>query len=111
MTEAHIKMRTQHMSTKIQQGHVIEVAESAVWCDLTDEVIVLQVASGVYFGLKGVGCALWHYIQAPRSLEAILDHLTSRYTVEKEVCEGQTLAFLEELARHELILVRSHEAA
>lgn len=86
-------------------------SENAVWCDLTDEVIVLQISTGIYFGLSGVGSAVWHFIQVPRSLETILDHLVDRYTVERNVCERQTFAFLEEMAKHDLITLSSRDAA
>jgi hypothetical protein len=94
------------MCPTIGKNQTIETSANVVWCDLAGEAILLELSSGVYFGLKGVGCTLWHYLQAPRTLEAILEHLTSRYAVERSVCEEQTIAFLEKLAEHELIQVR-----
>jgi coenzyme PQQ synthesis protein D (PqqD) len=94
------------MCPTIGKNQTIETSANAVWCDVAGEVVLLELSSGVYFGLKGVGWALWHYLQAPRTLEAILEYLTSRYAVERAVCEEQTTAFLEKLAEHGLIQVR-----
>ncbi len=99
------------MYPKTELDQIVQRSENAVWCDLTDEVIVLQVSTGTYFGLSGVGCAVWHFIQVPRTLETILDHLVDRYTVEREVCESQTFAFLEEMAKHDLVTLSSSDAA
>jgi len=88
------------------ENAIISKRDSVVWCDLSGEVVLLDISSGVYFGMKGVGWTLWQYLESPRSLQSILDHLTSEYAVERSVCQQQTLAFIDKLAQHGLIDIR-----
>jgi Coenzyme PQQ synthesis protein D (PqqD) len=92
----------------IQLQDTVTVSKDAVWCDLEGEVAVLQISSGVYFGLEGPGCEMWDFIQQPKTVTQIVDHLMTSYEVTREICERQTLAFLEEMATRGLVSVHTH---
>jgi Coenzyme PQQ synthesis protein D (PqqD) len=96
---------------RIQLAHTIGPSGGAVSCDLINEVLILDLSSGVYFGLEGVGSVLWQYIQEPRTVQQVVDHLMSQYDVSRETCETQTVGFLEDLAKHGLIAVEKDAAA
>jgi len=87
----------------IEPGQTVGPSSRSACCDLTDEVIILDLPSGVYFGLEGVGSELWHYIQERRTVQQIVDHLTAEYEISREECEAKTIGFLEDLAKHGLI--------
>jgi hypothetical protein len=84
---------------------IVTVSKQAISCDLMGDVAVLDMSSGVYFGLEGVGCATWNFIQQPRTVAEIVDHLLKRYTVDRDLCMSQTMAFLDDLGRHGLIRI------
>jgi Coenzyme PQQ synthesis protein D (PqqD) len=95
----------------IELSDTVTAANTAVCCDLTDEVVILDLSSGVYFGLQGVGAEMWHYIQQPRTVEELVSHLVSEYDIAREDCVAKTLGFLGDLATHHLIAVNSYAAA
>ena len=95
----------------IQPEANVKLSGGAVSCDLTDDVMILDLSSGVYFGLEGVGSAVWRYIQEPRTVGQIIDHLLSEYDVTREACESQTFPFLQDLALRGLIVVEGHAGA
>jgi hypothetical protein len=86
----------------------VSLSKQSVWCDLNGEVAILQISSGVYFGLEGAGGCIWQFLQEPRTVSQIIDHLVLSFEVSKDVCEQLTLAFLEELVANQLILVQTH---
>jgi len=92
-------------------AYTVRPSSASVCCDLTDEVVILDLSSGDYFGLQEVGSALWHYIQEPRTVQQVVDHLVSEYDILPEVCEAKTVSFLEDLADHGLIAVDEYAAA
>jgi hypothetical protein len=94
------------MAAAVHLTDTITVSKDAISCDLMQEVAVLDVNSGVYYGLDGAGCATWNFIQQPRTVSEIIDHLLNRYDVQRDVCEAETLAFLNALAGHGLVIVR-----
>jgi hypothetical protein len=84
------------------------LSKQAVWSDLNGEIAVLHLSAGVYFGIEGVGCEIWKFLQEPRTVAQIVSHLLATYEVSKDVCEEHTLSFLEQLAGPGLILVQTH---
>ena len=72
-------------------------SSDVVSCDLDAEHIVLNLASGIYHSIDGVGRRIWELIQEPRSVREILDSLLVEFAVEEEQCRGDLIAFLREL--------------
>ena len=88
-------------------GHsVVVAAEEQVACDLADEVAILDLKSGVYFGLNTVAAYIWHLIQEPKTVTEVHEALVEEYDVEPERCQRDLVALLEELAAKGLIEVK-----
>lgn len=72
---------------------------------------MLNLTSGIYYGLDAVGARIWNLIQEPRTVNEIRDVLLREYDVETERCERDLLAILQNLAAAGLIEVRDETAA
>ncbi len=77
--------------------------EGCVSCDMNGEKVVLNTASGIYFGLDGVGTRVWELLAGPHSLDELLDSLFDDYDVEKDVLKNDVAAFVGKLHEHGLI--------
>ena len=77
-------------------------------CLLGDEVTILQMPTGFYYGLDPVGTRVWNLIRQPRAIVDILETLLAEYEVEPANCEADLLALLENLRKENLIEV--HDA-
>jgi hypothetical protein len=75
--------------------------------NLGDEVIILHLNAGAYYGLDQVGVFVWNFIQEPRRVSDIRDAICKEYEVELERCEHDLLTLLEELAAYQLIEVKN----
>jgi hypothetical protein len=95
------------MMTKgpISTNAKIVVTQDQVSCDLSGEAAILNLKSGVYFGLNTVGASIWKLIQEPRTVKEIRDALVEEFDVEPKRCEQDILELLQELSTHELIKV------
>jgi hypothetical protein len=71
-----------------------------------DEVVILQLHEGAYYGLDPVGARVWGLIQEPRTVGEICDTLVREYEVGRERCEADVLALLGELRERDLVEVR-----
>ncbi len=70
-----------------------------VSAELADEVVILNLADGEYYGLNPVGAHIWSCIQEPRRVHDIRDELIREYDgVELEQCTQDVLALLDQLA-------------
>ncbi|MBE0698702.1 MAG: PqqD family protein [Anaerolineaceae bacterium] len=89
---------------------VVVVAQNQVSTGLEGEVVILNLQSGVYFGLKGVGARIWELIKDPVKASDISDAILVEFSVDRERCEQDVLAILENLKSSGLIEVKNEAA-
>lgn len=90
----------------ISTSSVVVAAKDQVSSDLGEEVAILNLKNGVYYGLDAVGARIWNLIQEPKAVNEILDVLLDEYEVEPEHCERDLLALLEKLVAENLVEAR-----
>ncbi|MEG2110532.1 lasso peptide biosynthesis PqqD family chaperone [Clostridium sp.] len=86
-------------NTKVQQNKEIDAS------DLNGDKVMMNLEKGMYFALNGVGSRIWDIIEEEKSVDHIVDVLTSEYKVNREQCEDSVITFLEGLESDELITV------
>jgi hypothetical protein len=84
----------------------VKPAPEILCCELHGEAVILNLKTGVYHGLDGVGARIWQLIQEPRTVEEICITLMDEYQVEKQRCETEVCSFLATLTDLNLALVR-----
>jgi coenzyme PQQ synthesis protein D (PqqD) len=87
------------------------VSQDQISCDLAEEVAILNIESGIYYGLNTVGTRIWKLIQEPRTVHEVRDALLEEYEVDPERCERDVLALLQELASKGLIEIKDDTGA
>lgn len=95
------------MNPSLSGRTIVVAARDQISCDLAGEAAILNVKSGVYYGLDPVGARIWTLIQQPRSVDELRETLLNEYDVEPERCEGDLLGLLEKLLAEGLIEVKS----
>lgn len=93
------------MKEQVMLASRVRVKEDVVFRDLEGEVVLLNLDSGIYFGLDPVGTRIWALIQEHNSLEEVLRHMMVEYEVERVQCEKDLLALLTRLNENGLIEV------
>ena len=91
---------------KLLPHSTIVVNQDVVSCDLVDEAALLNLKTGIYYGLDPVGARIWKLIQTPRQLNEILETLLNEYEVEKTRCQNDLIELLEQLSEKELITIK-----
>lgn len=95
----------------ICEDSIVALAADQVACDLLGELLILQTASGMYYGLDEVGKRVWSLMSQPTAVGEIRDALLAEYRVDRETCTRDLLTLLEQAARKRLIEVHSAAAA
>ena len=90
----------------ISTGSIVVASENQTSTNLDEEMVILNMESGIYYGLDGVGAHIWNQIQEPRSVGQIRDSIRRKYQVEPERCERDLLLLLQKLANAGLIEIR-----
>lgn len=71
-----------------------------------NDVIMLDMEQGKYFGLNEVGSIVWQYIEAPRSFEDIIQHLMNQFNVDEKTCRQETEVLIEKLKKANLVSIK-----
>ena len=95
----------------ITQQSVIVIAPDRLASELAGEMVVLDLKSGAYYGLNEVGTDIWKAIEEPKSVSDIIEIIVAKYDVEREQCELDTIALLQELEATGLIEVKDAAVA
>lgn len=94
------------MSPNISDRTVVVVAKDQVSCDLAGEAAILNIKSGVYYGLDPVGARIWSLMQEPRAVVEIRNVITDEYDVEPDRCASDLASLLDKLLAEGLIEVK-----
>ena len=70
---------------------------------VSDETVILDLASGTYFGLDPVGARIWALMGEGATLAEICATMLEEYEVEREQLEADVLRLAMELAEHGLV--------
>ena len=99
------------MQKTVSDSSTVVAAQEQVSCDLAGEAAILNLKSGVYFGLDAVGARIWELIQEPKTVQQVCDTLLEEFDVEPERCKNDVLALLQQMSTHELIELRDEQTA
>jgi hypothetical protein len=90
----------------ISDNSIIVASRDLLCCDLSDGAVILDVKSGVYYGLDAVGTYIWTLIQQPKVVREITAAVLEEYDAEPERCAEDLQRLFGEMAELNLIEVR-----
>ena len=93
------------MGMVIPMGQVMRPTKHVLHEDLCGEVVLLELAAGVYYSLDRVGSRIWNLLVAGRTAEEIVGELTREYEVTHEQAKVDVDRLLEDLAKNNLVEV------
>lgn len=68
-----------------------------------DETVILDLESGIYYGLDPVGARIWQLLAEGRSLHEVCDVMLVEYNVTPEDLERDVLKLVGDLSAQKLI--------
>jgi hypothetical protein len=85
-------------SAKINLSSVVVQSKKVLASGIDGEVVMMGIEHGTYSALDAMGSGIWDILKDPRPVSEICEILMERYEVERERCEEEVLAFLNDLA-------------
>ena len=74
-----------------------------IWRIVDDEALIVDLESGGFFSLDGVGTEVWKGLQDGLDLAQIVDAITVKYGVDEQTVQRDVSDLLEDLSREGLI--------
>ena len=87
----------------IELNSIVVAAADQVSCDLEGDAAILNLKTGVYYGLDDIGASLWRMLNEPRRVDELVEALLGEYEVDREECQRDVIALLGELAVRGLV--------
>jgi Coenzyme PQQ synthesis protein D (PqqD) len=94
------------MSETISKTSTVSAAPGQVSSTVEGEAVILNMETGVYYGLNPVGAWVWDALQTPQTAGQLLDGLVAEFEVEPDRGEEDLMALLEDLVAAKLIEVK-----
>jgi hypothetical protein len=85
---------------------IVTVSKDYVYCNVEDEMVLLGMEDGIYYGLNPVGAFIWEQIKEPKTVDEVRDAILEEYDVEKIQCEKDLMELLRELTEKGLVVVK-----
>lgn len=93
------------MNSHISLDTIVKRAGDLVSCDLDGDTALMSVENGKYYGLDPIASRIWVLLEEARPVAAMCGLLQEEFEVEPAQCEQDVLAFLNEMAQDNLIMV------
>ena len=95
------------MSTpQLNLKSVVQRDPEIIAAEADQDLVMVSIASGSYYGVSNVARAIWEAIEHPKKVSDLIDDLASAYNIERSKCEEETLLFLGDLLTERLLQVR-----
>lgn len=79
-------------------------ADTVVARDLVGEVVLMDLAGGIYFGLNEVGAKIWWALEAHQTISEISTSLAQEFSIEQATVESDVRELLVQLLEKDLIV-------
>jgi hypothetical protein len=95
------------MDTPITRHQAVRPHPDVIWREVDGEVVLLNVATGQYFGLDAVGSQVWILLQSMGSqganLETLCNLVKGEFEVDSATAEHDLTALLNDLLAQQLL--------
>ena len=76
-----------------------------IYSPIDDEVVMMNIDSGAYFGLDNIASVIWHKMDAPISYANVIESLLDEYDVDVATCKSEVSALIDKMIEEELVVV------
>jgi len=76
---------------------------SLVSANVNDDLVILSISRGKYYGTQVVGKRVWALLEQPMTVGDISEQLLGQFEVDRQTCEREVRAFVDQLLAEGLV--------
>jgi hypothetical protein len=90
-------------STQIEANTTLRRTERAVYGDVPEETVLLDVDAGIALRLNSTGAWIWEQLEQPQPVAQLARGLAERFEIDEGRALDDVVAFAREMTRRELM--------
>lgn len=94
-------------TSKLNPHTQIKAASEQLSSEVSGEAVILNINSGIYYGLNETGAKIWQWIQEVKTIAEIGELLEKEYDVESKQCQEDLQVILNEMLGAGLIEIQT----
>jgi hypothetical protein len=91
----------------IEPGSIVCRTDKILFADIDEEVVMMDIEQGTYFGMDEIASQIWNLIEEPIRVSDLCSALHESYEVSPDECLRDVLEFLDQLNEQGLLSIRS----
>jgi coenzyme PQQ synthesis protein D (PqqD) len=91
------------LSGRILDSTVISRSPSVLAATVQDEIVMMSIERGSYFGLDDIGSDIWQRIEPPCSFGALIDALAADYEADRVTIATDVRVLLDRMAAQDVV--------
>jgi len=93
---------------KISENDVVRRSENLLTSKMDDELVMMNLEKGEYYGLNVIATRIWSLLEQPQSIEQLINCLTDEFDVSRDKCLNDIAPFLENLMNRQIIEIQAN---
>lgn len=85
---------------------MIERSSDVLSALVGEEIVLIHVDAGLYFGLEKTARSIWELLELPRSFDDLCQALADRYRSDPVTLRAETERFVQEMANEGIVILR-----
>jgi len=90
---------------RVSLQDTVKISSDVVFRNLDGEAVLLNLQSGIYFGLNETGTKIWGILSENESLERVYSLILQEYAVEPDLAKRDLLELTAQLVEKGLVTV------
>ena len=83
----------------------VKVSEDVLFQELQGDAVLLDLKTGVYFGLDKVGTRIWHLLGEQPTVSGVISTMTQEYDVAEDRCSQDVVDLVGRLQEQGLLTI------
>jgi hypothetical protein len=93
-----------HASGQLTLESVVMQNPDQLATQFSGDTVLMSLQTGRYYGMRAAAGRIWDLLRGPRTVASVCEALLEEYSVDRDRCEREVLAFLGDLATEDLLV-------
>ena len=88
----------------MDDGQMLQRQPDMVFSHIDDEVVMMSIETGEYYGLNPVASRIWELLEKPHTFRRLVDLLMQEFDIDEPACQKDVTNFLNQLMDKKLVI-------